>query len=1446
MPREDKILLETFVKQGNLEGVRSVLAKAKKNNVDVDINAQGIEGKSLLRYALENAIEKKKSAESDSIENDPIINLLLEGGADPYLPDGAGGSPVSLAMDLAEAGNIAPLKKLGASLSSRQDEGEPLNKRLKLTMCDESSGGGNRKKRAAGACELRKEENREIVLEIQDADGKIEKHIISDIKHIKDKNNYVLNPETLEIRFKAADNKEYTLIPKVDGLTTYYTIVLLDHQIDLDNIIRVAVFSDEEKQTIYDHVDNLKYPKWSIKLPDPMLANKFLVLKGTDKAADIDKGIDDKINEMYRESNLGESQYYEYQTGEEITQTRTKLDQLKDSPIFHGQIYHCLRLWQEWIDSHLPDQKAAARRVLQEFRDRLFEHLNPQFYADHRNIIYGAGKRSIEIITVALKSPSLVDFLKGRMTNLLKGELLVCADGTATNLLSIAEGVKSAGNFLPDQLAKDFIKERVVGVARNPYIEDQVLADQVLWICFHSGLAYKIGTVGKELSQEAVKIIIEREVKSIFDEIEAKKNKTPKDLAIKQVLISKNPELFQEVVRMLESKMRESEGSIQRVIATVSQRNVLKSVETILGRIVRSTINATPSSEMANENLESNDIGDIVEKFQPTVHRSVHEVIRKSSLENNKKYKEKTIPGNQIHGVNYLQNKAADHFSFSFLSREDIFQEHYDKMIYGLETIGASSLRYRDNILSKFYKFINEGITVKRFVEHVIEKLQTEMQIHEEARLNVKEEISKAKEAGLKDKEAELEEKLDDVERQLKKELENKLDQLGDDKNHNLYEIFNIDDDTGRIVTSNYNAAKLTIVERLQNSGFLGMDANSWSRLANPDSPFAWRNPEVRSDAQFLVKFRDKLSGKQYRIYPSTIELTWIDIPLLGISERHLFLDLLKKEGGVEKVKQAIPDLENIDTLNLLIQNRNDLTLCLDATGDVQWLNLLFSLPLADDSILSRILSTGETSASSSLPMDFTSFFNDIADKPGAKRIVDAYPEFIRWILGSIKQFGTIDQILFIRNLCLVKGEFKGFTGLTFGFSQDEVKIDPKNRLEDTNFNRMNLQESVFKLPMLNCEFNEADLSRAEFSSILEIIDFFKANLFDTDFSQAKITNQYFYANKEAGESYTLSEKVGDLNFENALFSTRSFTQVLQLYRNLDKTLVNLDGVEKVNFEDSGDVLRLKRVEFFGVRLEEIDFSDPTLCEVLNSFEVIEISDIELKDKLIDLGKLSGVTIRISNSNLTGSTIKNIKGELELQLYNNQLGKVTFQASDLSRVSFMKSYFSQVKLKNVQLNGYQFVQFYAGGCRDFSEVALVGEFPPEITTEVQIVDLQGAILSKEATKYLLDAGVKNFSGADLRDTGDLLEDYIGNLDYSFQDTIFPDKYAAAFEKRLQEGKPSSKQMRLDICGSGLGSRKKRAAGKGCIGKDGKDEIYVETQGSEGEVNRQILGDIDHI
>ncbi|MES2997864.1 MAG: hypothetical protein V4700_00865 [Pseudomonadota bacterium] len=985
--------LQVFSQQGNSEGVSSVLERVKKENVHINVDAQGIEGKSALLYAVERAIEKK------SAECDPIIELLLQEGADPYVADGAGRSPIELAIGLAKAGDIALLKKFNALF--RRDEGVlSNNKRLN----GEASGSRPRKKRGAETYTLEKEKNGEILVDTKDAKGKIKKHRIGDSRHLKKLSNYVFDSERSTIIVTAAGGEKYTLIPKVDGPTTHYYIALSDNQIDFDEIMTAAALSDQDKQMIHERVGNLGYPKWAIAL-GPMISNQFLRFQESDKAADIDREIDDKIKKMYLDKTLGEPKYYEYQTNEEIADTRKKLDKLKADSNFQGQVDHCLKLWQEWIEKQLPELKEAAKIQLEAFRPLLFDDTNTNFYADHRNLMYGAGKRSIEIITVALDNPLLVNFLKARMTNLFKGEgeLLVCADGCTTNLAHIADGIKSAGNFFPNQLARDFVKRLVEGAARNPDETGRILSNEILWLLFHSQTLYKASLVDSAVTWEAVRKVIEEEVKLMLLEVEGTEDQRPENLAIKQVLTSKNPELLQVVAAAAVLQVKETTAKIERIIAEGSSI----SIEILVKEVVRKAVTAVADTaviNMPNGNLES-DINAFVNKLQSAIHTSVQAVTQRSISEIRTTFQQETIPGNQIHGIAYLENKAADYLGLTFLSREDIFQEPYDRTIDSLPiAIGARSSR--DAILNEFFRSILSAITANNVAEFISMKLQAEMDIHEQTRLKIEKEIVKAEEDGLKDEVSRLKDELTAAERRLTLELQNRLDQLGVDKNYNSYEIFDVDDDDGKIIKSDYDAAKLTIAERLLNSGYFGIDINKGNRLAKLDSPFARRNPQVLSDDQFLVKFLAKLTGPRYRIVPSDIGLTWVDVPIMGVPERHLFLKLLKEEGGIEELKQAIEKLETIETLDLLIQNRNDLTQCLDATDGVKLLKPLFSLPFTDDSVLFRILSTGETSSSQRL-ISFIDYFNLLTDKQ-AEYIIRAYPEFlmVSWeeFIGKLRE----------------------------------------------------------------------------------------------------------------------------------------------------------------------------------------------------------------------------------------------------------------------------------------------------------------------------------------------------------------------------------------------------------------------------------------------------------
>lgn len=838
--------------------------------------------------------------------------------------------------------------------------------------------------------------------------------------------------------------------------------------------------------------------------------------------------------------------------------------------------------------------------------------------------------------------------------------------------------------------------------------------------------------------------------------------------------------------------------------------------------------------------------------------------------------------GNEVHGVNYLKNKASFFFDLSFLSVRDKFQENYDDRLAVRADNDSYSQRIKKSAthtVDNYLKQCRDKFTANNFVEFISRKLQEDLTLYHDA--------------------------------ELINRLETQLSQMGEDQGFNFYELVDIGEKT--TLKTDWRAFKITIAERLIASSYFEIDNSPNSRLRHNNNPFKRRN-QISNNPNFLDQFKLKPGDAEYKIYFSNIDLTWVKIPD-GEEEqkRQLFIELLKDQQGPEKLKKIVP-LETNIFLDQLIQNTNDLEQSIKANENINWLEKFFSLPVKS-ALIKRLLIKSEDIKP--FCNKFIAYFNSLIPFKGmdsnerdlkiTSRIVNSNPNFTKKILTqAIYYLGTISNpnefaiytskiflnnpsnyYTFFRNL--VESGFKDFSDLRFkshsnlAFSLDNYKSQSNSIAYMTiDFEGVNLKNSIFELPVCHTNFFNSDLTGVQFKSILDGVDFKGANLFDTDFSNARLSN--FAARPYKLSRQNLPYNKIAINFEGALFSTISFSQVLQLYLNLDPQYLAIDG----------ELSRFKKLSFNHVRLQQVDFSDPDLHSILRFLGEIEFSNIELKNKVIDFSSLSGVILKITSSDLEESTLKNFKGSLNLESCHIQgltfencdlshsmfsknqgleyyqdttlnlkyflafssigpssrekdysgvfltdtpqelagnnawfdkqqrflrlrlsgqafnflikkgfrsfpyvnLKNVELHQVDLSEIDIEKAKLHEVKLKDVQLNLEQFILFCERNHKDLSEVAIKGKFSAESAAKLKLF---GVKLSEEAARYLLENGIKDFTGADLQNTRNLFEEYVGKPGYLFENAVFPTSHAESFKRK------SERQSHIEALGDSQGN-----------------------------------------
>ncbi len=613
--------------------------------------------------------------------------------------------------------------------------------------------------------------------------------------------------------------------------------------------------------------------------------------------------------------------------------------------------------------------------------------------------------------------------------------------------------------------------------------------------------------------------------------------------------------------------------------------------------------------------------------------------------------------GDEIHVINYLKNKVSA--DFPFLAVDDDFQKGYDNLF---ECRGL--LAFRDQLVADYLTLCLSQLTANNLVDFIASKLQALFSLK-----NV----------------------------ELTSALESQINQLGVDKAFSLHEVLEVDEAGNSQLKQAINSLKITIAERLVESGYLGFDTSQESRLRSEESPFRKRN-QLANDPNFeaLKEFKFLPDEANYRIYYNNIELSWVKEKTKDETRRRLILDVLKEEGP-EKLRQLLPTLENVRLLDHLIQSTDDLVHCIKANQATQWLSPIFEGNF-ESSLLSRIVAETyfrKEIFNTSL-QDFYFHFDRWVktDDVIVRRLLENHPQFIkRALVQGVEQLSRYQSINEFKQFSLSyfsgysfidyinhlnKLGFADFTDLHFKLHPSlslkrklnlHEKLDATPTLFGIEFMKnADLKNSIFEIPLIKCSFEASNLESVEFKAALEQVYFYGTYLENTDFSQASLSS--LFSQKFSTISQNKPGEIFPLDFQGSSFSKHSFLQVLQLYTNNDHAWLWNPATEALQ--------TLKHPTFNNIKIQAWDFSDPESALVFERLNGITFRDIEAKDQVLNFGKLLP-QLKIENSLLENVIIRGYSGQLEIAQCN--FINVLYEDCDLSRSNIFEAFFGEVKFQ---------------------------------------------------------------------------------------------------------------------------------------------------------------------
>ncbi len=505
--------------------------------------------------------------------------------------------------------------------------------------------------------------------------------------------------------------------------------------------------------------------------------------------------------------------------------------------------------------------------------------------------------------------------------------------------------------------------------------------------------------------------------------------------------------------------------------------------------------------------------------------------------------------------------------------------------------------------------------------------------------------------------------------------IETKLENLGKDNSFNWEEIF-LEDGSLKKVAS----FRITIAERLIDSEWL-------------DLPRFGPNPS-------------------YRLYPANIALSWIKIE----DTRQAIIDVIAQQ-GFDSLSLISHILSKLTNLNLIFHSLYDLYLFFKNLPLSEHERVLNHLAASCFQMHSSVLNNKDNA------IDFQTFYQFITALSETSRciFVPRYNELIRLaicqFLESVNHMDddrTSAQMTNFISL-IIKAGFKDFTGFIF---KKSLLDDEDTYLKDINFSCVNLENSVFQTPIIQCHFKNTNLQEVIFrNTLLSNVNFVAANLLATkfegvclqkiNFSKANLEMASFQTPFPHGTTF-----LNDLNFERAKLLVCNFQSA-----NIQKISFLKADLTEVNFENAF----LSCTDFSEAKLEKVNFSGAELKEV--NFKQAKLMDSDFEGT--ELASICFIRTVFSKANFKIA----------------DLDKIDFSYADLRAVNLSQTdRFNEVILTGVTLTIAQLFELYQQGIKDFSKVQLAGQFDKSTQQT-----LDQAQLSGQAMAYLIKQGFHNFN-----------------------------------------------------------------------------------------------------
>ena len=328
-------------------------------------------------------------------------------------------------------------------------------------------------------------------------------------------------------------------------------------------------------------------------------------------------------------------------------------------------------------------------------------------------------------------------------------------------------------------------------------------------------------------------------------------------------------------------------------------------------------------------------------------------------------------------------------------------------------------------------------------------------------------------------------------------------------------------------------------------------------------------------------------------------------------------------------------------------------------------------------------------------------------------------------IVDTKFNFSTLDKVIFLKT---IHQSFFSNSHIKMSVFEKDIfssifdymtgaNVSFKKKLTSSHFLNINLMQSNFYEKIEYCDFTKSNLNKINFDGTLAYIKFNEANL-----------NELFF--------------FGNMN--------------------------------SCDFVGSG----LYSVSFVNIELNDVNFINSNLIKV-SFLESYLIKNYFIESVLIQAKFQNAILTEsmFSKANLKGAIFEDTKFETNVDFIEVNLKNAEFINCDLSSASFLGSELQSLKLINSIITPRQlFDIFYAGGVRDFSDSHLSEEDISKSDFLLLYKDkiLHEATLSESMFKGLSKLGYRNFSKTDLSKIK--LTEFIHfyhNIEYSFNEAKLP-------------------------------------------------------------------------